>query len=136
MATQVPPVNLPPFREGKPAVWFTLAEGQFEMKGIQDRRYWFYMVLAALSVHQEDRISDIVEQSPILAYAYQQVKERLLQLHDLDINQWVDCLLDMSVLQGQKPSDMLAKMPQLCPERIRPPISGDYPKKSSLCSLS
>ena len=39
------------------------------------------------------------------------MKERLQQLHDLDINQRVDSLLDMPVLQGQKPSDKR----QLCP---------------------
>ena len=61
LAAQVPPMNLPPFREDKPAVWFTLAEGQFEMKGIQDRRHWFFKALAALSVQQQDRISDIAD---------------------------------------------------------------------------
>ena len=108
-------MTLPPFREDKPAVWFTLADGQFEMKGIQDRRHWFYTIQAALSIQQPDHISDISEQLPILADAYQQVKNRLLQLHDLNVNQRVDCLLDMPTLQGQKPSDMLAKMNQLCP---------------------
>ena len=139
LAAQVSPVNLPPFMEDKPAVWFTLAEGQFKMKGIQDKCHWFYTVLAVLSVQQPDTILDIAEQSPIQVGAYQQVKERLLQLQDLDVNQRVDCLLDMPALQGQKLPEMLAKMRQLCPmERIRPPFSRecsskDYPKKSSLC---
>ena len=115
LAVQVPPVNLPPFREDNPTVWFTLAEGQFKMKGIQDKCHWFYTVLAVLSVQQQDTISDIAVQLPIQVGAYQQVKERLLQLHDLEVNQRVDCLLDMPALQGQKLPEMLAKMRQLCP---------------------
>jgi len=42
LATQPTTLNLPPFREEQPAMWFTLAEGQFEIKGMQDRRHWFY----------------------------------------------------------------------------------------------
>ena len=41
LATQPTTLNLPPFREDQLAMWFTLAEGQFEMKGMQDRRHWF-----------------------------------------------------------------------------------------------
>ena len=48
------------------------------------------------------------------ADTYQQVKERLLQMHELDSNQRIDKLLEMPSLQGQKPSDKLAKMHQLC----------------------
>ncbi len=115
LATQPTTLNLPPFREDQPAMWFTLAEGQFEMKGMQDRRHWFYTVLAALSAQQQDRVADIAGVSPVPADAYQQVKERLLQMHELDRNQRIDKLLEMPSLQGQKPSDMLAKMRQLCP---------------------
>ena len=39
VATLPTTLNLPPFREDQPAMWFTLAEGQFEMKGMQDRRH-------------------------------------------------------------------------------------------------
>ena len=43
------------------------------------------------------------------------MKERLLQIHELDSNQQINKLLEMPSLQGQKPSDMLPKMRQLCP---------------------
>ncbi len=115
MANPVQPVNLPPFREEQLAVWFTLSEGQFERKGVQDRCHWFYTILVALSAQQQDCIWDIAGQSPIPANSYQQVKEQLLQLHKLDGNQQIVKLLDMPSLQRQKPTNMLPKMCQLCP---------------------
>ena len=36
-------------------------------------------------------------------------------MHELDSNQQIDKLLEMPSLQWQKPSDMLARMRQLCP---------------------
>jgi len=115
LATQPNTLNLPPFREDPPAMWFTLAEGQIEMKGMQDRRHWFYTVLAALSTQHQDMVADIAGVSSVPADAYQQVKERLLQMHELDSNQRIDKLLELPSLQGQKPFNMLAKMRQLCP---------------------
>ena len=61
-------LNLPPFREDQPEMWFTLAdEGQFVMKGMQDRRHWFYTFLAmhALSGQQQDRVADLAGLSPV-----------------------------------------------------------------------
>ena len=82
-------------------MWFTLAKGQFKMKGMQDQRHWFYTVLVALSAQQQDRVADIAGVTPVPADAYQQVKERLLQMHELDSNQRIDKLLEMPSLQGQ-----------------------------------
>ena len=67
LATQPTTLNLPPFREDQPAMWFTLAEGQFEMKGMQDRRYWFYIVFTALSAQKQDRVVDIAGLTPVPA---------------------------------------------------------------------
>ena len=115
LLTQPTTLNLPSFREEQLALWFTLAEGKFEMKGMQDRHHWFYTVLAPLSTQQQDRIANIAGLLPVLADAYQQVKERLLQMHKLDSNQRIKKLLDLPNLQVQKPTNMLAKMSQLCP---------------------
>ena len=48
-------------------MWFTMAEGQFKMKGMQDLRYWFYTVLATLSAQQQDRVADIAGLMPVPA---------------------------------------------------------------------
>ena len=56
-----------------------------------------YTVLAALSAQQQNRIADV---SPVPVDAYQQVKKRMLQMHDLDSNQRIDKLLDLPNLQG------------------------------------
>ena len=39
-------------------------------------------------------------------------------MHELDSNQQIDNLLGIPSLQGKKPSNMLAKMRQLCPTGV------------------
>ena len=50
LVAQLSSVNLTLFREDKPVVWFAMAEGQFEIKGIVDRWHMFFHILACSSV--------------------------------------------------------------------------------------
>ena len=45
-------VKLPPFKEDMPAVWFNNAEAYFDIKGLADRRLWFFYTQWALLPQQ------------------------------------------------------------------------------------
>ena len=108
-------VKLPPFDDELPAVWFNNAEAYFEIKGLADRRLWFFYTQWALLPQQRRLVTDITSLNPPPADAYHQLKERLLHLYDLDQRSRLDKLVAMPPLGGQRPSELLAAMRQLVP---------------------
>ena len=114
-AAPVGEVKLPPFNNETPVVWFNNAEAYFEIKGLADRRLWFFYTQWALSPQQGRLVTDITSLNPPPADAYQQLKERLLHLYDLDERSRLDKLIAMPPLGGRRPSELLAAMRQLVP---------------------
>jgi hypothetical protein len=108
-------VKLPPFEADMPDVWFNQAEAYFEMKGVIDRRYWFFHTLWALSPPQKKLVRDISSQHPPPADAYVQLKERLMQLYDQGERDRFIKFLSMPPMGGLRPTELLAEMRQLYP---------------------
>jgi hypothetical protein len=112
-AAPVGEVKLPPFNDETPMVWFNNAEAYFEIKGLADRRLWFFYTQWALSPQQGRLVTDITSLNPPPADAYHQLKDRLLHLYDLDERSRLDKLIAMPPLGGRRPSELLAAMRQL-----------------------
>jgi hypothetical protein len=108
-------VKLPPFEADMPDVWFNQAEAYFEMKGVIDRRFWFFHVLWALSPPQKKLVRDITSRHPLPADAYVQLKERLMQLYDQGERDRFIKFVNMPPMGGLRPSELLAEMRQLYP---------------------
>ena len=71
-------MTLQQFRVDKPAIWFSMAKGQFKIKAKAFKLHWFFHILAALTLQHQDRVSDIIELlSMILAVAFLQLKAGL-----------------------------------------------------------
>ena len=108
-------LTLPAFWAGTPAAWFGYIEGQFEIFGIYEERYRFYKASAALGEAERRQIANLLAVRPPPMDAYSQLKARILQVHALDEYQRVEKLVELPPLGGQRPSELLAEMMQLCP---------------------
>jgi hypothetical protein len=107
-------VKLQPFWENSPEEWFGLAEAQFELAGIFGDRARFINVLGCLPEHIVRAINDLLR-PPSPPDAYAQLRRRLLASHGLTEYQRLEKLTSTQGLGGQKPSEMLAVLVQLCP---------------------
>jgi hypothetical protein len=109
-----PRIKLQPFWEASPDEWFGLAEAQFELAGIFSDRVRFINTLSALPEHIVRSINDLLR-PPSPPDAYNQLRRRLLASHGLTEYQRLEKLTASQGLGGQKPSEMLAALTQLCP---------------------
>ena len=107
-------VKLPPFWAASPDEWFGLADGQFFLHGIDDERAKFYLVFAALPEATARTVADLLR-GPLAANAYTQLRARLVASHSLSEYHRMDQLHSSQSLGGQRPSEMLTSMLQLCP---------------------
>jgi hypothetical protein len=105
-------VNLPPFWKNSPASWFLAADAQFAMRNVMNPVY--YLVVAALSEHQVDRVKNIVEADPNET-SFQRIRDALVSSNTLTPFQQVDRIVTMDQLNGRKPSELLTEM-----EKFRP----------------
>jgi hypothetical protein len=107
-------LRLPTFWVDKPASWFITAESRFRLHGINQEQTRYDFLVAALSKEAVSLVLDIVENPPG-HHPYSALKERLLELHQLNDYQRVVLLLRMEQLGGRKPSELLAAMLEICP---------------------
>jgi hypothetical protein len=107
-------VKLPPFWASSPDEWFGLAEGQFFLHGVDDERARFYLIFAALPESTARTVADLLR-GPLPLDAYAQLRQRLLASHSLTEYHRMDQLHASQGLGGQRPSEMLTAMLQLCP---------------------
>jgi hypothetical protein len=103
-----------PFWSNSPAAWFRAGETQFVIHGVTDPLDKFYVVLTALSKSNVDRVRHIVEAEPD-QHSYQNLKDGLVASHVMSDYQKIDKLVSMELLNGRKPSDLLAEMEKLKP---------------------
>jgi hypothetical protein len=114
---QQPPqqrVKLQPFWSSSPEEWFALAEAQFELNHVYAERARFMNVLGSLPEQVVRSVNDLLR-GPAPPDAYTQLKARLLAAHGLTEFQRMEKLVSSQGLGGQKPSELLASMLQLCP---------------------
>ena len=111
-----PNVILPPFRVKRPAAWFRQCEDIFRMRGVTDQRDMFALCYGMLGNDQFELVDDIAEACPRPPDAFFRLRDRLVASHSLDVNQRVEQLLALPPLGGQRPSALLGRMRQLCPQ--------------------
>jgi len=107
-------VKLLPFWAASPNEWFGLADGQFFLHGVEDERARFYLVFAALPEPTARTVADLLR-GPLAADAYTQLRMLLVASHSLSEYHRMDQLHNTQSLGGQRPSEMLTTMLQLCP---------------------
>ena len=107
-------LDLQPFWVGSPEEWFFMAEASFELAGVQNQRARFLHVLKALPEHVIRTVNDLL-QPGAPEDVYVQLRQRLLAAHGLTAYQRLEKLAAIQGLGGQKPSELLAVMGQLCP---------------------
>jgi hypothetical protein len=107
-------VDLQPFWIGSPEEWFFMAEASFELAGVVGQRARFLNVLKALPEHVIRTVNDLL-QPGAPEDVYVQLRHRLLAAHGLTAYQRLEKLAAIQGLGGQKPSELLAAMGQLCP---------------------
>jgi hypothetical protein len=108
-------VKLPTFWAATPAGWFRSVEAQFAVKGITSGVDKYFLVLAALSEMQVDKVMSVTEEEPT-EESYGRLKVALVASHTLTPFQQVDRLVNMEGLGGRKPSELLTAMDKLKPK--------------------
>ena len=107
-------VKLPPFWAAAPEEWFGLCDGQFFLNGVDDERARFYLVLSALPEATARSVADLLR-GPPPPDAYTVLRRRLLASHSLTEYHRLEQLHTTQGLGGQRPSELLTSMVQLCP---------------------
>jgi hypothetical protein len=108
-------VKLPPFWPANPEDWFGLAEAQFHIRRVDDDLTKFYHVVSSLPDQTVKTVSDLIRARPPPEDAYDQIRARLLASHTLTEFQRMEKMQQIRSLHGQRPSEMLADLVQLCP---------------------
>jgi hypothetical protein len=114
-AVPVSNVKLPVFWPNNPEDWFGLAEAQFHVRRVVDDTDKFYHVVSLLPEPVVKMVSDLIRTRPPPDDAYVQLRARLLASHTLTEFQRIEKLQRISSLGGQRPTEMLADLVQLCP---------------------
>jgi hypothetical protein len=113
-ATVAAAVKLPPFWPQAPALWFSQAECQFVVRGVDDQFQRYCLVVSALPHESLRLVADIVE-APPSSQPYTTLKDRLLASHQMTGYQRAERLFAMPPLGARKPSDLMAAMLEICP---------------------
>jgi hypothetical protein len=108
------PLSLQPFWSSNPEAWFALAEGQFYLRNITDSTARFYIAANAIPESLFRTMGDLLR-GPPPPDAYEVLKARLVASHSLSEYQRMELLLQHKPLGGQRPTEVLADLTQLCP---------------------
>ncbi len=108
-------VKLSPFWPQAPALGqFAQAECTFAVKHVTGQFDRYCHVVAALPHESLRMVADLVE-APPAATAYNDIKNRIVALHQLTDFQKAEKLFQMPALGSRKPSDLMAAMLETCP---------------------
>lgn len=109
-------MRLPEFWPENPRGWFAMAEAQFMLRRVTSGIDKYCHVLTTLPRTSYRLVSHLVEGVPT-EDSYDQIKEALLQAHQLSDYQRVELLSKVEPLGARKPTDLLAAMIELCPRQ-------------------
>jgi hypothetical protein len=90
------------------------AKSKFRLNNITSEAIKFDLLVGSLSRESIRQVLDVVER-PHKTTQYTSLKERLLATHDFTDFQRIENLFQMEPLGGQKPSELLNLMLELCP---------------------
>jgi hypothetical protein len=105
-------LHLPLFWAENSEAWFGIAKSRFRLRNIEDEQVKFDLVVNALPKECLRTVLDLVTNPPD---AYEAIKERLSEHHNLTEFQRVEKIHAMEALGGRKPSELLHEMLELCP---------------------
>jgi hypothetical protein len=108
-------LHLLPFWCDAPLSWFTTAEAQFRLRNIDGDNEEYLCLIAAVPHDAFLMVVHIVEQEDQADDAYDQLKAALVSSNTMSIYQRIELLSKVEPLDGQKPSDLLATMLEICP---------------------
>jgi len=103
-------VKLQQFWTHKPKVWFTNAEAEFDTCYVRDQRTMFNLVVKTLAEEALDRAAAIVEHPENFLNPYLALKQRLLEIYQMDPWECCSRLLHFRELGDWKPSQMMDAM--------------------------
>jgi hypothetical protein len=107
-------LRLPLFWAENSEAWFGIAESRFRLRNIENEQVKFDLVVNALPKECLRTVLDLVTNPPE-EDAFEAIKERLSEHHNLTEFQHVEKIHAMEVLGGRKPSELLHEMLELCP---------------------
>jgi hypothetical protein len=107
-------LRLPLFWAENSEAWFGIAESRFRLRNIENEQVKFDLVVNALPKECLRTVLDLVTDPPE-EDAYEAIKERLCEHHNLTEFQRVEKIHAMEALGGRKPSELLHEMLELCP---------------------
>ena len=106
--------QLPAFWRDDPKGWFINCESQFISKGISASVTKYHYCVAKLDSDTSWWMRDLV-QAPVQEDSYNKLKARLCKVFELSDEEKIDKMLETSALEDRKPSDLMAKLIELCP---------------------
>ncbi len=77
-------LKLPAFMEDDPEAWFSLIDGQFNLRGIKVDSTKFYHAVSALQDEPQKQVKDILKLPKQTPNRYEQLKWRLVDSYSLD----------------------------------------------------
>jgi hypothetical protein len=110
-------VKLQPYWDTNPAAWFSVAEGQFLVRGVVDQHLRFYLAVQMIPEPVLRGLQDLLDAPP--ADCYDRLRARLLRRHTMSRYERMEALYQIKPLNGQQPSALLADLLQLCPPAER-----------------
>lgn len=105
-------VKLPPFWTDRPAVWFTQAEAQFHLAGINNDMTMFSHVISIIDQRLIGEIEDIIMHPPA-ENKYITLKQELIRRLSISEQQRVERLLNDEERGDRKPSAFLRHLQSL-----------------------
>lgn len=105
-------VHLPAFWSNDPAVWFRLAEIQFETRRITQSYTMFSHVLAVLPAHVVQEARDVI-MNPHPTEPYEHLKSTLLKRTTESEQKRLEQLINGEELGDRKPSQLLRRLLQI-----------------------
>lgn len=105
-------VHLPTFWHNDPAVWFKLAELQFQTRGITQSTTMFSHIVSALPSEIVQEARDVI-MSPHATEPYEHLKSTLLKRTTDSEQRRLDSLINGEELGDRKPSQLLRRLQQI-----------------------
>jgi hypothetical protein len=107
-------LHLPTFWPDTPSSWFALVESKFRVKNITEEQSKYDLLVGSLPRESIRQVLDILEH-PDVEEPYTQLKQRLLDSHEMTDFQRMEMLHRVEPLGARRPSELLSHMLELCP---------------------
>jgi hypothetical protein len=108
-------VRLPPFWAERPAVWFTQAEAQFFLAGVNSEKTKFFHIISQLDHRYAAEVENIIT-SPPERDQYTMPRTKLVRQLSPSREQRIHQLLTLEETGNRKPSQVLRHLGGLAPD--------------------